>query len=164
MKKFIAIVVLLSGVLFSNNIMAQGPEGGQRPQRPEMVNHSDTPEGKQVLALSTQMWQWMADKDADKLAELYHDSAVFVHMGGAWGKQQEVGIIGSGMIHYKKADMNSVSVRFAGEDSAIVLSDLNLLAVVGGNEVTNHFMVTENYIKVGGEWKLTVLAFTKLNN
>ncbi|MDO5488333.1 MAG: nuclear transport factor 2 family protein, partial [Rikenellaceae bacterium] len=68
------------------------------------------------------------------------------------------------MIHYKKADMNSVSVRFAGEDSAIVLSDLNLLAVVGGNEVTNHFMVTENYIKVNGEWKLTVLAFTKLNN
>lgn len=164
MKKFIAIVVLLFGVLFSNNIMAQGPEGSQRPQRPEMVNHSDTPEGKQMLALSTQMWQWMADKDADKLANLYHDSAVFVHMGGAWGKQQEVGIIGSGMIHYKKADMNSVSVRFAGEDSAIVLSDLNLLAVVGGNEVTNHFMVTENYIKVGGEWKLTVLAFTKLNN
>ncbi|MDO5488175.1 MAG: nuclear transport factor 2 family protein, partial [Rikenellaceae bacterium] len=81
MKKFIAIVVLLFGVLFSNNIMAQGPEGGQRPQRPEMINHSDTPEGKQVLALSTQMWQWMADKDADKLAELYHDSAVFVHMG-----------------------------------------------------------------------------------
>ena len=51
MKKYIAIVALISGVLFSNNIMAQGPEGGQRPQRPQMVNHSDTPEGKQVVDL-----------------------------------------------------------------------------------------------------------------
>ena len=55
------------------------------------------------------------------------------------------------------------TVRFAGDDTAIVLSDLNLLAVVGDNEVTNHFMVTENYIKVNGEWKLTILAFTKQN-
>lgn len=164
MKKFLAIAMIIAGVFTVNNAMAQHPEGGQRPQRPQMVNHSDTPEGKQVLELSKQMWQWMADKDATKLANLYHDSAVFVHMGGAWGKEQEVGIIGGGMIHYKHADMHNVSVRFAGEESAIVLSDLDLLAVVGGNEVTNHFMVTENYIKVNGEWKLTVLAFTKLNN
>ena len=139
MKKFLAIAMIIAGVFTVNNAMAQRPEGGQRPQRPQMVNHSDTPEGKQVLELSKQMC-------------------------GAWGKEQEVGIIGGGMIHYKHADMHNVSVRFAGEESAIVLSDLDLLAVVGGNEVTNHFMVTENYIKVNGEWKLTVLAFTKLNN
>lgn len=147
-----------------NQLVAQERPSNSRPPMPQMVNHSDTPAGKEVLSLSTSMWQWMADKDADKLATLFHESSVFVHMGGAWGKAQEVAIIRGGMIHYKHADVKEATVRFAEDDTAIVLSDLNLLAVVGGNEVTNHFMVTENYIKVNGEWKLTVLAFTKLNN
>ena len=147
-----------------NQLVAQERPAASRPPMPQMVNHSDTPSGKEVLSLSTSMWQWMADKDADKLANLYHDSAVFVHMGGAWGKAQEVAIIRGGMIHYKHADVKEATVRFAEDDTAIVLSDLNLLAVVGGNEVTNHFMVTENYVKINGEWKLTILAFTKLSN
>jgi hypothetical protein len=37
-----------------------------------------------------------------------------------------------------------------------------LLAVVGGNEVTNPFMVTEVYLKEGGKWVLGSLSFTKL--
>ena len=147
-----------------NQLVAQERPAASRPPQPQIVNHSDTPEGKEVLALSADKWQWMADKDADKLATLFHESSVFVHMGGAWGKAQEVAIIRGGMIHYKHADVKEATVRFAEDDTAIVLSDLNLLAIVGGNEVTNHFMVTENYIKVNGEWKLTVLAFTKLNN
>ena len=84
--------------------------------------------------------------------------------GGAWSEAQEVAIIRGGMIHYKHADVKEATVRFAEDNTAIVLSDLNLLAVVGGNEVTNHFMVTENYVKIDGEWKLTILAFTKLSN
>ena len=35
-------------------------------------------------------------------------------------------------------------------------------AVVGGNEVTNPFMVTEVYVQEGGARKLAVLAFTRL--
>ena len=147
-----------------NQLVAQDRPSNSRPPMPQMVNHSDTLAGKEMLSLSTSMWQWMADKDADKLANLYHDSAVFVHMGGAWGKAQEVAIIRGGMIHYKHADIKQATVRFAEDDTAIVLSDMNLLAVVGGNEVTNHFMVTENYVKIDGEWKLTILAFTKLSN
>ncbi|MBQ7786779.1 MAG: nuclear transport factor 2 family protein [Alistipes sp.] len=104
----------------------------------------------------------MADKNADQLEALFHDNAMFVHMGGAWGKKQEVSIIRSGMIHYKHADIKDTSVRFA-DNTAIVLTDMNLLAVVGGNEVTNHFMVTEVYANINGEWKLASLSFTKLS-
>lgn len=82
-------------------------------------------------------------------------------MGGAWGKQQEVDIIRGGMIHYKKATIRNESVRFA-EGTAVVLCDMDLLAVVGGNEVTNHFMVTEVFVKQGDAWKLATLSFTKL--
>lgn len=116
---------------------------------------------RKLLELSKQKWRWMADKDADKLAELFHDQAVFVHMGGSWGKDREVDIIRSGGIHYKQADIHEASVRVI-DNTAIVLNNITLLAVVGGNEVTNPFEVTEVYTKVDGDWKLASLSFTRL--
>jgi hypothetical protein len=82
-------------------------------------------------------------------------------MGGSWGKKQEIDIIKSGGIHYKKADVHEVSVNIIGT-TAILLNKITLLAVVGGNEVTNPFIVTEVYIKENGTWKLGSLSFTKL--
>jgi len=114
-----------------------------------------------ITELSKKKWQWMADKEADKLAELFHDQAKFVHMGGTWGKEQEVDIIRDGGIHYKEADIHEVSVEVIG-DMAMVWNRITLLAVVGGNEVTNPFMVTEIYKEQEGEWKLTNMSFTKL--
>jgi quercetin dioxygenase-like cupin family protein len=118
---------------------------------------------QQLVALSKEKWQWMADKDADRLAELFHDQAKFVHMGGTWGKDREVAIIRSGGIHYKQADIHEVSVEVI-DDTAIVWNRITLLAVVGGNEVTNPFMVTEVYKKVAGSWQLANMSFTKLMN
>jgi hypothetical protein len=82
-------------------------------------------------------------------------------MGGSWGKTQEINIIKSGGIHYKKADVHEVSVNIIG-NTAILLNKITLLAVVGGNEVTNPFIVTEVYIKDNSGWKLGSLSFTKL--
>ena len=116
---------------------------------------------QEITELSKQKWQWMADKNADVLADLFHDQAKFVHMGGTWGKDREVEIIGSGGIHYKQADIHELSVEIIG-DMATVWNRITLLAVVGGNEVTNPFMVTEVYLKQGDDWKLTNMSFTKL--
>jgi hypothetical protein len=116
---------------------------------------------QEIINLSKEKWQWMADKNADKLADLFHEKSMFVHMGGSWGKEQEVNIIKSGGIWYKKADIHDVSVNII-DNTAILLNRITLLAVVGGNEVTNPFMVTEVYIKLDGNWKLGSLSFTKL--
>ncbi|MFC3881144.1 nuclear transport factor 2 family protein [Algoriphagus namhaensis] len=116
---------------------------------------------EEIKALSKAKWQWMADKDADKLAELFDDKSVFVHMGGSWGKEREVNIIRSGGIWYKKADIHEVSVEII-DNTAILLNRITLLAEVGGNEVTNPFEVTEVYIKKADGWKLGSLSFTKL--
>jgi hypothetical protein len=86
---------------------------------------------------------------------------VFVHMGGSWGKKQEIDVIKGGGIWYKKADVHSVSVNII-DNTAILLNKITLLAVVGGNEVTNPFMVTEVYIKEKKKWTLGSLSFTKL--
>jgi hypothetical protein len=103
----------------------------------------------------------MADKNADTLKYLFHEKAMFVHMGGAWGTEQELNIIKSGGIWYKKADIHEVSVNII-DNTAILLNRIDLLAEVGGNEVTNPFEVTEVYIKQGDNWKLGSLSFTRL--
>jgi hypothetical protein len=63
----------------------------------------------------------MMERNADSLAALLHDKAVFVH-----------------------------------------LSKIRLVAVVGGNEVTNAVMVPEVYLQDGGARKLAALSFTRL--
>jgi hypothetical protein len=116
---------------------------------------------QEVIDLSKEKWAWMSDRNVDTLEALFHEKAVFVHMGGSWGKEQELHVIKSGEIHYKKADIHEVSVNII-DRTAILLNRITLLAVVGGNEVTNPFMVTEVYVQQDGNWKLASLSFTRL--
>ena len=122
---------------------------------------ANTPEQQEVINLSKQKWNWMADKNADSLLVLFDDKSRFVHMGGSWGKKQELDVIKSGGIWYKKAEVYSVEVNMFG-NTAILLNDIDLEAVVGGNTVTNPFMVTEVYIKANGKWKMGSLTFSRL--
>jgi hypothetical protein len=116
---------------------------------------------QEIINLSKEKWQWMSDKNADRLDKLFLEKAVFVHMGGSWGKEQEMNIIKNGGIWYKKADILDVSVNII-DNTAILLNRITLLAEVGGNEVTNPFMVTEVYINQDGSWKLGSISFTRL--
>ena len=100
-------------------------------------------------------------KNVDSLNGLFDEKCVFVHMGGSWGKNQEMNTIKGGGIWYKKAEVYGASVNIFG-NTAILLNDIDLLAVVGGNEVTHAFMVTEVYLKENGKWKLGSLTFSTL--
>ena len=120
-----------------------------------------TPQEQEIIKLSKTKWNWMADKNVDSLKVLFDDKSMFVHMGGSWGKEQELNVIKSGGIWYKKAEVYSVLVNIIG-NTAILLNDIDLLAVVGGNDVINPFMVTEVYIKENGKWKMGSLTFSKL--
>ena len=116
---------------------------------------------QEVIDLSKEKWQWMSERNVGTLDALFHEKSVFVHMGGSWGKAQELEIIKSGGIHYKQADIHEVSVNII-DNTAVLLNRITLLAVVGGNEVINPFMVTEVYVQQEGSWKLASLSFTKL--
>jgi hypothetical protein len=116
---------------------------------------------QEVINLSKEKWRWMSERNVETLEALFHEKSVFVHMGGSWGKEREIEIIKSGGIHYKQADIHEVSVNIIGT-TAVLLNRITLLAVVGGNEVTNPFMVTEVYVQQEGNWKLASLSFTKL--
>ncbi len=116
---------------------------------------------QEVINLSKEKWDWMSERNAGTLDALFHEKSVFVHMGGAWGKERELEIIKSGGIHYKQADIHEVSVNII-DNTAVLLNKITLLAVVGDNEVTNPFMVTEVYVQQENRWKLASLSFTKL--
>lgn len=116
---------------------------------------------QELINLSKDKWLWMAERKMEPLEALFHEQAVFVHMGGNMSRSVELDVIKSGKIHYKQADIQNASARIVGT-TAIVLSRIRLLAVLGGNEVTNPFMVTEVYLREGGSWKLVQLSFSRL--
>lgn len=158
-----AMKTLMLG-LFLSTLIVQSSYAQQSPEPPTetiKTTASHTPEQQEVINLSNMKWDWMADKKVDSLETLFDDKAMFTHMGGTWGKTQELATIKSGGIWYKKAVVYAVDVRIFG-NTAILLDDIDLVAVVGGNEVTNPFMVTEVYIKENGKWKMAQLTFSHL--
>lgn len=116
---------------------------------------------QEIVRVSKTKWRWMAAREVDSLNALFHEKAVFVHMGGNMTKEQELNVIKSGGIQYKQAEIQETSVQFIGT-TAILLNKIRLTAIVGGNEVINPFTVTEIYIRLNGEWKLGSLSFTRL--
>jgi hypothetical protein len=126
-------------------------------------NPTPTPAEQEIINLSKEKWQWMADKNVDKLATLFHDKSKFVHMSGTWKKDEELNIIKTGSIWYKKADVHDVAVeRF--DDTAILWSRITLAAVVRGDEVSNQFTVTEVFKKQGNSWTLLALTFSSVRD
>ncbi len=119
---------------------------------------------EEIKELSLQKWQWMADKDVDKLASLFHDKSKFVHMSGSWKKDRELEIIKSGSIWYKNAEVHDVAVEIFGDDTAVLWNRITLTAHVRGNDVENEFTVTEFYQKEGNDWKLLDLTFSSVRD
>lgn len=149
--------------LFLLTMIVQSSFAQQPPTETIKTSTNNTPEQQEIINLSKQKWDWMADKNVDSLNVLFDDKCMFTHMGGTWGKQPELETIKSGGIWYKKAVVYSVIVNmFNDNNTAILLNDIDLLAVVGGREVTNPFMVTEVYIKENGKWKMAQLTFSHL--
>uniref|UniRef100_UPI0040489B4B nuclear transport factor 2 family protein n=1 Tax=Roseivirga sp. TaxID=1964215 RepID=UPI0040489B4B len=122
-----------------------------------------TNEQQALLSLSKNKWQWMADKDVDKLANLFHDQSKFVHMSGTWRKERELEIIESGSIWYKEAKVHDATVEIAG-NTAIVWNRITLVAHVRGSDVTTEFTVTEVYQQSENDWKLFALTFSSVRD
>ena len=139
--------------------IASAPAAAQDSAKPAPVR--TTPAEQELLELSRAKWRWMSERKIDTLAALFHEQAVFVHMGGSMTRDQELQVIRTGGIHYKHAEIHEASARVIGT-TAIVLNRIRLDAVVGGNEVTNPFVVTEVYVQQNGSWKLASHSFTRL--
>ena len=147
--------------LFLLIMCVQSSFAQQPPTETIRTSTNNTPEQREIINLSKKKWDWMADKNVDSLNVLFDDKSMFVHMGGSWGKTQELATIKSGGIWYKKAEVYGVIVNMFG-NTAILLNDIDLLAEVGDRQVTSAFMVTEVYIKENGKWRMAQLTFSHL--
>jgi len=116
-----------------------------------------------ILDLSKAKWQWMAEKNIEKLTPLFHDKAKFVHMSGTWKKAEELDIIKTGSIWYKKADVHDTAIEVVG-NTAVVWSRITLTAVVRGSDAVTEFTVTEVFTEVGKDWKLLALTFSSVRD
>ena len=131
------------------------------------ANASATPPTKaqqEIIDLSKQKWQWMADKNVDKLAGLFDDKAKFVHMSGTWKKDEELDIIKTGSIWYKQADVHDTAVELFDTNTAIIWSRITLVAVVRGTDAKTEFTVTEVYQKERNAWKMLALTFSSVRD
>ena len=124
---------------------------------------SDANAEREIIALSKDKWQWMADKNVDKLATLFHEEAKFVHMSGTWKKAEELDIIKTGRIWYRKADVHDVAVELF-DDTALVWNRITLTAVVRGSDAVTEFTVTEVYKKERDGWKMLALTFSSVRD
>lgn len=120
-------------------------------------------EEKEIIDLSQQKWQWMADKNVDELASLFHEESKFVHMSGSWKKARELEIIESGSIWYKNTIVHDTDIEIVN-NTAVVWNRITLEAHVRGNDVSNEFTATEVYVKIGGDWKLLDLTFSSVRD
>ena len=104
--KLLSLLVVLIAAI---NVMAQDHKEQLSPAEQEMIS------------LSNDKWQWMSDKNIEKLADLFHDTSQFVHMGGYWGKEAELNTIKDGHIWYKKAEIHSQEVKFTDHTAGYIL-------------------------------------------
>lgn len=118
---------------------------------------------QEVIQLSRDKWQWMADKAVGSLGPLFHDRSKFVHMSGTWKKDEELDIIKTGRIWYKQTDVHDVAAEVF-QNTAIVWSRITLSAIVRGTEVKTEFTVTEVYQRQGSDWKLLALTFSSVRD
>lgn len=116
-----------------------------------------------VLQISKDKWQWMADKNVDKLKDLFDDKAKFVHMSGTWKTDEELEIIKTGSIWYKEAQVHDTAIELSGE-TAIVWNRITLIAMVRGTEAKTEFTVTEVYQKQKKDWKMLALTFSSVRD
>jgi hypothetical protein len=149
-------------ILALSALLSGGAAFAQMPAAAAPVA-AQTEAEKQVIELSRQKWLWMAQRDTAALDGLIHAHAIFVHMGATMSKSQELEVIKGGRIQYKETEIQEVSAKTIG-DTVIVLSRIQLFAIVGGNEARNPFMVTETFVKQADGWKLGALAFTRRIN
>jgi hypothetical protein len=153
MKSSITVLFLILAVIFSSLAQATTENAAKKITKAE----------QELIDLSKMKWQWMADKNVDKLASLFHEKSKFVHMSGTWKKDEELAIIKTGSIWYKNTDIHDVAVELF-DDTAILWNRITLLAVVRGNEVSTQFTVTEVYKKQRNDWSLLDLTFSSVRD
>ena len=107
----------------------------------------------QLVMLYENMYQFMIQKDIDKLAEILSDEFALHHMTGMVQKKQEfLQAVRQGTLNYFSAVHEKVDVQITGEHALIIGDSLVLAAVFGGGRHTWQLRQTISCKKENGAW------------
>lgn len=112
---------------------------------------------KEILSLSLEKFNWKTNGQFDKLADLFDDELVFVHISGMITTKYEwINLLKSGGFVYNKIEPKEVSVKVYG-NTAVLLGKAKF--TINGGSIY-HLVYTEVFTKKNGFWKLVNLHTT----
>ncbi len=77
-------------LLFLGIMSVQSSYAQQPPAETIKTATNNTPQQQEIINLSKQKWNWMADKNVDSLNVLFDEKSMFIHMGGSWEKRRSL--------------------------------------------------------------------------
>src|SRR4029453_15737164 len=111
----------MSGSILGLCVLLASVQSSGTPQQPaNPPATSSTNAEQEVISLSKEKGRWMSGRKENSLAALFHEEAVFVHMGGTMSKNQELEVIRGGGIQYKNVDIQEVGVHFFGPPATLL--------------------------------------------
>ena len=116
---------------------------------------------EKVLACSKAFWTALEEADVDGMRAIADPRCMFVHIGVTCGMDEEMRCFTDKIFVPTKIVLNSQQAQIFG-DMAIVITDCNYSLLLGGQETTHHFAVTEVYTVEEGEYTLVQFSFTAL--
>jgi ketosteroid isomerase-like protein len=111
----------------------------------------------QILQLSLDKFRWKTEGKIDKVADLFDDELVFIHITGHQTTKEEwIRQLRSKSFVYNRIDQREASVKVYGDTTVLVgKADFEI------NGGSNYKLIyTEVYIKKHGQWKLVNLHTT----
>lgn len=115
----------------------------------------------QVIAVSDKFWKAMETADGVGMRALAVSDCTFVHIGITCELDKEIEFYTSGAFKPTELVFHSKKARIYG-DTAVVITDCDYSLLLGGEPTTHHFVVTETYSMIEGQWKLVKFSFTAL--
>ena len=135
--------------------------GQDKPKGEKMAAASSTEQA--VRQLFDELVGSYAKNDAAIPARILADDFTFVSPFGAiLTKEQRLGEIKPGGVHFDSYAVDDVKVRVYG-DTAVVTNQSTVAGKLGDQDLSGQYRVTSVFVKKGGNWQLVAAQSTRIN-
>ncbi len=112
----------------------------------------------EIIQLSAEKFRWKTERQIDRVADLFDDDLVFVHLNGHVSSKKEwIDQLRSGRFVYHAIAVKEVSAKIYGDTSVLVGKAEFTVSMSGGTRSTFPLVYTEVYVRKESAWKLTNL-------
>lgn len=114
----------------------------------------------EILQLSQEKFRWKTVGNLDRLAALFDDDLVFIHINGnITSKKQWIEELRSGRFVYNSIHLKMAEAKAYG-DTAVLVGKATFNVTFHGSKGTFELIYTEVYTRKNGVWKLVNLHTT----